>query len=236
MILSMTGFGQATSQYKDKKIQVEIKSLNGKTSDVRCRIPNSYKEKEVYLRKQVLSKAFRGKFDFTLIIESDKGGDEYGLNKVLFKKYYEELSSLQRELGIEQGDILQTIMRIPNVVGAINEDVDQDEWEVVASTVDQAIVALNEFRAQEGIVTEKDLQDASDTIADLLNQVTPYEESRIETIKERFRKNLEEFKSDEKIDSNRFEQEIIYYLEKLDINEEKVRLSQHCKFFSEVLQ
>ena len=146
------------------------------------------------------------------------------------------MSSLQRELGIEQGDILQTIMRIPNVVGAINEDVDQDEWEVVASTVDQAIVALNEFRAQEGIVTEKDLQDASDTIADLLNQVTPYEESRIETIKERFRKNLEEFKSDEKIDSNRFEQEIIYYLEKLDINEEKVRLSQHCKFFSEVLQ
>ena len=87
MILSMTGFGQATSQYKDKKIQLEIKSLNGKTSDVRCRIPNSYKEKEVYLRKQVLSKAFRGKFDFTLIIESDKGGDEYGLNKVLFKKY-----------------------------------------------------------------------------------------------------------------------------------------------------
>ncbi|MDF1696606.1 MAG: YicC family protein [Saprospiraceae bacterium] len=236
MVLSMTGYGQATNQYKDKKIQVEIKSLNGKTSDIRCKIPGSYKEKEIQLRKNILEKGFRGKFDFTLTIESDKGDDEYGLNKALFRKYYQELKELKEELSIESGDIVQAILRIPNVVGAISEEMDDEEWKVVLQTSDEAIKALNNFRAEEGTAAERDLKDASKTISELLTKVEPFELGRIETLKERFRKNLEDFKTDEKVDRNRFEQEIIYYLEKLDINEEKVRLAQHCKYFNEVLE
>lgn len=236
MVLSMTGYGQATNQFKDKKIHVEIKSLNGKTSDIRCKVPGSYKEKEIRLRKNLLEKGFRGKFDFTLTIESDKGDDEYGLNKALFRKYYQELMELKNELAIDSGDIVQAILRIPNVVGAINEDVDEDEWEVVLKTTDEAIQALNNFRAEEGTAAERDLKDAAGRIYDLLNAVEPFEAGRIEKLKERFRKNLEDFQTDEKVDRNRFEQEIIYYLEKLDINEEKVRLAQHCKYFNEVLE
>ena len=231
----MTGYGQASNQFKDKTIQVEIKSLNGKTSDIRCKVPGSYKEKEIQLRKYLMDKAYRGKFDFTLTIESEKGDDEYGLNKALFRKYYTELSELKEELGIDSGDIIQTILRIPNVVGAINEEIDEEEWKFVMKTTDAAIEALNNFRAEEGKAAEKDMKDAASRIADLLGKVEPFEKGRIETLKERFRKNLEDFQTDEKVDRNRFEQEIIYYLEKLDINEEKVRLSQHCKYFNEVL-
>jgi len=231
----MTGYGQASNQFKDKTIQVEIKSLNGKTSDIRCKVPGSYKEKEIQLRKYLMDKAYRGKFDFSLTIESDKGDDEYGLNKALFRKYYNELTELKQELGIDSGDIIQTILRIPNVVGAINEEVDEDEWKIVMETTDDAIKALNNFRTEEGKAAEKDLKDAASSISDLLTKVEPFENGRIETLKERFRKNLEEFLTDEKVDRNRFEQEIIYYLEKLDINEEKVRLSQHCKYFNEVM-
>lgn len=235
MVLSMTGYGQASNQFKDKTIRVEIKSLNGKTSDIRCKVPGSYKEKEIQLRKNLMDKAYRGKFDFTLTVESDKGDDEYGLNKALFRKYYTELRELQEELNIESGDIIQSILRIPNVVGAVNEEVDEEEWTAVMKTTDEAINALNNFRAEEGKAAESDLKTAATAITDLLKKVEPFEVERIETLKERFRKNLEEFQTDEQVDRNRFEQEIIYYLEKLDINEEKVRLAQHCKYFNEVL-
>ena len=235
MVLSMTGYGQASNQFKDKTIRVEIKLLNGKTSDIRCKVPGSYKEKEIQLRKNLMDKAYRGKFDFTLTIESDKGDDEYGLNKSLFRKYYKELSELKEELNIDSGDIIQSILRIPNVVGAINEEVDEDEWAVVLETSENAIKALNNFRGEEGKAAEKDLKEAAQAISDLLLKIEPFEGGRIETLKERFRKNLEDFQADEQVDRNRFEQEIIYYLEKLDINEEKVRLSQHCKYFNEVL-
>ncbi len=235
MVLSMTGYGQASRAFKDKTIRVEIKSLNGKTSDIRCKVPGSYKEKEIQLRKLVLEKAHRGKFDFSLTIESEKGDDEYGLNKLLFKKYYKELTDLHNELNIPQGDIVQSILRIPNVVGAINEEVDEEEWSHVILTCEEALAALNNFRATEGTAAEKDLRNAASNIASLLKDVEQYEGGRIETLKERFRKNLEEFNQDEQVDRNRFEQEIIYYIEKLDVNEEKVRLAQHCKYFDEVM-
>ena len=235
MVLSMTGYGQASNQFKDKTIRVEIKSLNGKTSDIRCKVPASYKEKEIQLRKNLMDRAYRGKFDFTLTIESDKGDDEYGLNKALFRKYYRELTELKEELEIKEGDIIQSILRIPNVVGAVNEEVDEEEWNFVLQTTDAAIDALNNFRAEEGKAAEKDLKVGAQSILEFLQQVGPFENERIVNLKGRFRKNLEDFQTDEQVDRNRFEQEIIYYLEKLDINEEKVRLAQHCKYFNEVL-
>lgn len=202
---------------------------------MRCKVPASYKEKEILLRKYTLEHAVRGKIDLSLSIESDKGDDEFGLNKALFKKYYTELKELQDELNITNSDLMQTVMRIPNVVGAVTEDVDEEEWQAVLLTMKEAISALNNFRAEEGRVMVKDLNEANGTILRSLEEVTPFEEGRINTLKDRFRKNLEDFQSDEQVDRNRFEQEIIYYLEKLDINEEKVRLAQHCKFFEEVL-
>ena len=235
MVLSMTGYGQASNQFKDKKIQVEIKSLNGKTSDIRCKVPGSYKEKEIQLRKTLMDKGYRGKFDFTLTIESDKGDDEYGLNKALFRKYYKELKELRKELGIDSGDIVQAILRIPNVVGAVNEEVDEEEWKVVLKTTEDAIKALNKFRAEEGKAAQHDLKDGVKSILKRLEDVEPFEKERIKNLKERFKKNLSDFITDETMDRNRFEQEILYYLEKLDINEEKVRLSQHCKYFKEIL-
>ena len=236
MVLSMTGYGQSKNQFQDKTITVEIKSLNRKTTDIRCKVPAAYKEKEITLRKMVLDQAYRGKFDFTLSVESDKGDDEYGLNKSLFKKYYKELSELKDELGIEQTDMVQAIMRIPNVVGAVTEEVDEAEWQCVVKTTKEAIEQLNNFRKVEGVPTLNDLMDASNTIMNNLEEIKPYEEQRVEALRERFKRNLEEFLTNEQIDRNRFEQEMIYYIEKLDINEEKVRLSQHCKYFNEVLK
>lgn len=234
MVLSMTGYGQASGKYEDKSYVVEIKSLNGKTSDIRCKLPGTFKEKEMILRKNVLSKGFRGKFDFSIVVESSSGDEEYGLNKDLFKKYVTELSSLQKELDFD-GDILQAVMRIPNVVGAVNEKLVEEEWNEVLRTTNKAIEALNNFRSEEGSAAKKDLSDASNNIMTFLNSVPQYEEERVNILRERFKKNLEEFLTDEQIDRNRFEQELLYYLEKLDINEEKVRLSQHCKYFDEVL-
>ncbi len=235
MVRSMTGYGQATNQFKDKTIRVEIKSLNGKTTDVRCKIPGRYKEKEVQLRKHLISRAYRGKFDFMISIESDKGDGEYGLNKTLFKKYYSELMELQEDLDIPQSDFISAILRIPNVVGSINEDLDEEEWNMVLKTVDSAIDALNSFREEEGVAIADDLGSGATCISNLITDAEKYEEGRITALRKKFRKKLKDFLVDDLVDRNRFEQEIIYYIEKLDINEEKVRLTQHCKYFLEVL-
>ncbi len=235
MILSMTGYGQATGHFGDKVIKVEIKSLNGKTSDVRIKTPGGFKEKEILIRKIVLDHALRGKFDVSVSFSQEEGDNEFALNRDLFKKYYKELSELSKECGIENGDILQTILRIPNVVSNVVCEIDENEWQTIKTTLKQALENLREYREREGQSTKKDLQIESQKIAGLLKQIAPHESNRIENLKIRFRKNLEEFMGDSQVDHNRFEQEIIYYLEKLDINEEKVRLHQHCIYFDEIL-
>lgn len=235
MILSMTGYGKSSAQYLDKVIGVEIKSLNGKSSDIRMRLPNNIKEKEIILRKQIIKSALRGKFDFTLKIGSETGGEEYSLNKDLFKKYATEIKSLQTDLGGLDGDLLQAVMRIPNVIGAVEGELDDEEWKVIERVTNEALEMLHNFRKQEGNVLKEDLETRINNIHQKLREVEPMEASRITALRERMQKNLEQFMKEENVDKNRFEQEVLFYLEKLDITEEKVRLAQHCEYFLNTL-
>jgi len=236
MIYSMTGYGQASQDFQDKKIVVEVRTLNGKSTDLRFRFPNNYKEKEITLRKIILDKAIRGKLDASITIENDAGEESIVLNKSLFKKYYSELKGIMDEENIVDGDLVQAIMRIPNVLMNKQAELDQSEWKTVKELTFAALEKLDVYRLTEGAAMATDLIANVKSIMHSLKEVDQYESERINTVKDRIKKNLEQFLSDEKTDSNRFEQEMIYYLEKLDINEEKMRLKQHCDYFLEFLE
>lgn len=236
MILSMTGFGRAKGNYKDASINVEIKSLNGKMFDLRSRIPVNLKSKEVELRNIVIEHAHRGKFDLTVTVEGGEGEGEYMLNRKAFAYYLKEIKELSAEHDLATGELFQTILRIPNVISTTTSEADQEEWDAIRSVIFDALEQLQQFRITEGKTLFDDLQHRVNTIQSLLVDVTPHEDARIETLKERFRKNLKDFFTSEQVDRNRFEQELVYYTEKLDINEEKVRLDQHCTYFLEILK
>ncbi len=235
MVLSMTGFGQAQEVVGNQKFSLELKSLNGKATDIRLKVPSYYKDKEMIVRRTLLKGAMRGKIEANLSIASDAGDDEFGINAVLYKKYFNELLGIHQSLDASTGDLATAILRIPNVVSSRDEEISDDEWKVVESIMEKAIKALNGFRADEGKAMYKDLMGSRNIIAEALPKITPFEEERIERLKERLNRNLNEFKQSDSVDQNRFEQEMIYYLEKLDINEEKVRLAQHCVYFEEVI-
>ncbi|MBT8221021.1 MAG: YicC family protein [Bacteroidia bacterium] len=232
----MTGYGRSTRQFREKMITVDIKSLNSKFMDLRIRSPQNYRTKESEVRKVITDVLSRGKIELNIDIKSDNGADVQTINKRLFRNYYQDIKVLQQELDFESEDVLQAILRIPNVISLEEGDVDEEEWSALRATLNAAIEEFNKFRLREGQAMEKDLIDQIHDIESLLNQVDPLEKSRIDKIKVRLNRQLEEHLSNEKIDRNRFEQEVIYYLEKIDITEEKVRLAQHCKYFLEILQ
>jgi uncharacterized protein (TIGR00255 family) len=235
MIVSMTGFGQSKVDFNGKVIRVEIRSLNARATEVRCKLPGAYRDREMELRKKVLDTLQRGKIELTISadgIESDEGTV---IDAKAFKKYYKELLALKQELNIPDGDILQSILRIPNVVGQNEVLADDDEWAIVDKCVDEAIVEIQKFRLAEGEVLKTDLLERIDMIEKNMRAIENFEGRRILRIKERLKKSLEDLAS-QQVDQNRFEQEVLYYLEKLDINEEKVRLGQHCQYFREELK
>ena len=231
----MTGFGRATGSIADKTISVEIRSLNSKFTDIRFKMPQAYKEKEHFLRKLITDKAERGKIDVTIDLKSLDGDGEYALNQALFTKYYKELHQLSKELAMPQADIMQAILRIPNVVASAQDTVDEQEWQAVLDIINIALENFTEFRLQEGAALEKDCRLRIETILGLLTELEPHEKERVTKLRQKIKKHMEEYVGKENIDANRFEQEILYYLEKMDITEEKVRLAQHCKYFLEVL-
>ena len=235
MLLSMTGYGRVAKAYEDKTITVEIRSLNSKLTDVRLKIPQNYKEKEAEIRKLMADKAERGKLDVNIDVSSHQGDEAYGLNKALFTRYYNELKGLTEELGMEQSDMLQAILKLPNVVATAENELSENEWTALTSTINDALNNFYSFRLTEGSAMEADLRIRIEKITDLLSQLDPFEADRVQSLRQRLKQNLEEYVKKEKVDENRFEQEIIYYLEKIDITEEKVRLQQHCKYFIEVL-
>jgi uncharacterized protein (TIGR00255 family) len=235
MLLSMTGYGRVSHPYGDKTINVEIRSLNSKYTDIRVKIPQHYREKEHELRRLISDKAQRGKLEIAIELGSAEGGDAYGLNEALFRKYHQELSRLAQELGMRQGDMLQAILRLPNVVGTAADAIDEQEWQAVLETIDAAMAAFNSFRAAEGAAMEADLRMRLAQIIELLDQLDDREQERIDRLRQRMRQSLEEHLGKDKVDDNRFEQEILFYLEKIDITEEKIRLAQHCKYFQEEL-
>ena len=232
----MTGYGKASKEYNGKTILADIKSLNGKTSDIRIKTPNSYRDKEIAIRGIVTEYAHRGKMELSLEVSSDGGDEEYGLNVPLFKKYYSELKELNSILDAnEENTLFSAILRIPNVVSNLQRDIDEGEWSAVTETIREAIKELNEFRKVEGDALEVDLRANVSSIMKGLEATAAYEADRVEKIRLRLKKNLDDFLGNENVDQNRFEQEVLFYLEKLDVNEEKVRLSQHCKYFIDVL-
>ncbi len=231
----MTGYGQASGYYNEKKITVEIKSLNGKTTDVRMRLPSNYADKEVTIRKIVTAQSLRGKMELNISASSEAGDEEYGLNIPLVNKYLKELSPLLED-NADKSQLIASILRIPNVIKAQEGSLSDEEWALVAGLCEKAAIAMNDFRAEEGKAMFEDFTNNVKTIEELLINIGPYESNRIDRIKAKLETNLLEKKMKDAIDQNRYEQEIIFYLEKLDINEEKVRLTQHCKFFMEQLK
>lgn len=235
MLLSMTGYGRSTIKYKDKSITVEIRSLNSKYTDLRIKLPQMYREKESDLRKLISDKVERGKIDFTIETVSIQGEEEHTLNIPLFKKYHKDLYNLSQELNIVQGDIVHSILRLPNVVTSAAESLEEEEWAHVMKAIHSAFEHFDQYRLAEGAAMEKDLRLRVNNIETHFGALQPFEAERIEKLRQRLYQNLEEYLSKDKIDENRFEQEIMFYLEKIDITEEKVRLIQHCKYFIEEL-
>ena len=244
MIYSMTGYGKAENQVaNNKKIVVEIRSLNSKSMDLSVRIAPQLRSKELDIRALIAQRLERGKIDLSIYYQDAVQGEEASnfapINREAFAYYYKELTALQKELGwANNQDIVSAILRMPDVTKVPDcGDVSDEEWAVVLQTIEAAIVQFNAFREQEGASLYQMFCEKLDAIAGLLAEVEPYEQSRVEKIKARIEANLEQLAAatQQAIDRNRLEQEMIFYLEKLDITEEKVRLTNHLKYFRETM-
>jgi uncharacterized protein (TIGR00255 family) len=235
MLLSMTGYGRAVQTFGSKTIAVELRSLNSKFSDVRLKIPQNFREREFVLRRMISEQIERGKVDLLIEVKSLFGDDGFGLNAPLYRRYYQEIYKLSQELNAPTDGIMAAILRIPNVIMSEDGEINEEEWEAVLATFSDALGKFNAFRRSEGGAMEEDLRLRIRNILSALKSVNPFEEERISLLKNRLRQNMEEFASKENVDENRFEQEVIFYLEKIDITEEKVRLEQHCNYFLEKL-
>ena len=237
MILSMTGYGKAVVTYKEKKINVEIKSLNSKNFDLSTRIAPLYREKEMEVRQTLANLLERGKVDFSLWIEKDAALDATPINAQLVKNYYQQIKNIATEIGIpEPNDWFSTLLHLPDVTTKTEiEILEEDEWNVTKQAIDKAVECLIDFRKQEGAALERKFHEKINNIEALLKSIEPYEESRVPKIKEKIIEGLEQVAKVD-YDRNRLEQELIYYIEKLDINEEKQRLANHLNYFRETMQ
>lgn len=237
MILSMTGYGKAVVTYKEKKISVEIKSLNSKNFDLSTRIAPLYREKEMEVRQTLANLLERGKVDFSLWIEKDAALDATPINAQLVKNYYQQIKNIATEIGIpEPNDWFSTLLHLPDVTTKTEiEILEEDEWNVTKQAINKAVECLIDFRKQEGAALERKFHEKINNIEALLKSIEPYEESRVPKIKEKIIEGLEQVAKVD-YDRNRLEQELIYYIEKLDINEEKQRLANHLNYFRETMQ
>ncbi len=230
----MTGYGIAEQTYDTKKIVVEIKTLNSKQLDLQVKLPNELRFAELDLRNRVGAKLQRGKVDVTITVTDTDLTQSYHIDPDIVKAYKEQIESISAQLGIAPAaDMASLLFRMPGIFNVPVENYDEAFVAKVGETLDQALDIVDAFRTQEGNTLKQDLLHRVDLILDLLGQVEPYEKSRHEVIKQRITKNLSDLTSSGQYDENRFEQELIYYLEKLDITEEKVRLRQHCNYFIE---
>ena len=234
MIQSMTGFGRATLVLPKKKITVEAKSLNSKQVDISTRIPSFYKEKELDVRSYLSNTLRRGKIELSIFVENISTDTQHKINQELVNTYMDALQEVGEE-KIEAGTLLSMAMRLPDAMKVEREDFDKDEWIAVMNVVKQAVEALIDYRKTEGISLEKDIKEQILTIDKLHDQVPKYEQERINTIKERISTKLSDVLQSVDFDKDRLEQEMIYFIEKLDVSEEKVRLKNHCSYFIETM-
>jgi len=230
MIHSMTGYGKSVLELPAKTIRLEIRSLNSKSLDLNVRMPSMYRAKELELRKRIGARLGRGKIDFSLYIEFDKGEAPAKINSEVVKSYMEQLQSISPSASVE---LLKMAVRMPDAVSTDREDIDPDEWAIISNEVGVVLDRIQDYRKDEGIALEKDFSIRITNIDKLLNSVIDMDAERIEHVRERLEKGISDLK--EKIDQNRFEQELIYYIEKLDITEEKTRLKNHLEYFIKTL-
>ncbi len=230
---SMTGFGKATAEIPGKKVTVEVRSLNSKQLDLNLRLPYLYKEKELELRADISKQIERGKVDITVFTEATQDSLPVAINKTLAKTYYKELKSLSEELGESNQNLLSLVVKMPDVMKAEREvvELDEAEWKQIKATVDKAIDAFQKFRDDEGKTLSNEFTTRIGLIDNLLADVIKMDAPRVENIRSRIKNSLAEVIEKEKIDQNRFEQELVYYIEKLDITEEKLRLKTHIDYF-----
>ena len=236
MIQSMTGYGKAVVAYKEKKIHVEIKSLNSKALDLFTRVASPYREKEIEIRQMLAQAVVRGKVDFMIWIERDAAAEITPINGAAVEHYYKEIKAVAEKTGIpEPTDWFQILLRLPDVtVKNELETLEAEEWDTVKQAVAEAVSQLNDFRNQEGGALKKTFEEKIDNIQHLLESIEPYEQSRVEKIRSRITEGLRQIPEAE-YDKNRLEQELIYYIEKLDISEEKQRLKNHLDYFRQTL-
>ena len=244
MILSMTGYGKAVATFNEKKISVEIKSLNSKALDLSTRVAPLYREKEMEIRQMIQQKVIRGKVDFAIWIEKDAATEAAPINVALIENYYNQLQNVAKRLGLScqevnggniASDWMKVLMRMPDVMSRQEiEELSDEEWAVVRQAIDDALCALVNFRKQEGSALEKKFNEKIDNIETLMLSIEPYEKARVEKIRARIIDGLKAIPEIE-YDKNRLEQELIYYIEKLDISEEKQRLANHLNYFRETM-
>jgi len=222
----MTGYGKSVLQLPTKKISIEIKSLNSKNLDLNVRMPSIYREKELGIRKSIASKLERGKVDFSLFMEITGEETSTQINKPVVTKYMEQLKALVDGNNIE---LLKMAVRLPDALNTEREEIDENEWQSIEKEINSALEKIQSYRSEEGDALEKDFRERLQNITTLLEQVIAMDPERIDGVRERLRKGISELK--ERVDENRFEQELVYYIEKFDITEEKVRLRNHLEYF-----
>jgi len=230
MIQSMTGYGKSVVQLPTKKITVEIKSLNSKSLDLNARTPSAYREKELEIRNMLSKSLERGKVDFNLYVEVTGEETNTVINEAVVKQYMKQLGNI---VNADDAELLKLAMRMPDTLKTEREEIDETEFTHILDAVNEALVAINEYRSDEGAVLLKDFVDRIENIDSLLKQVMQIDPDRMANVKERLHKAVSDLK--EKVDENRFEQELIYYLEKYDITEEHVRLQNHLNYFKEAI-
>lgn len=236
MMKSMTGFGKAAAILNGKNYEIEIKSLNGKSLDINTKLPANYKERELEMRSIIGERLERGKIDFSLTITVVSGGEAVKVNEELLSSYFNTMSQITDRLNFkpDQTQLFTTLLRFPDVLRNDPEPLDENEWEFVKALLIKAVDALDNFRTQEGQNLKGDFVKRTNLILEYLSRVEPFEKQRVAQIKERIAARFEELKGLD-VDRNRFEQELIYYIEKLDITEEKIRLKNHCNYFIETI-
>lgn len=238
MIKSMTGYGKVEFEVANAKVTIELKSLNSKMLDLSTRIAPAYREKDIKIRKLIAEQALRGKVEFSLSAESLADERRTCINRPIVKAYLNQLKELSPEAASpdQEGRLLAAALRLPDALKTETESSSNEEdWTLTRSKINEALQALDDFRSQEGLSLDKDLRQNIDRILQYLKEVEPFEKQRIDQVKQRLNDGLSELEQKGLVDSNRLEQELIFYIERLDINEEKVRLSQHCTYFLETM-
>jgi uncharacterized protein (TIGR00255 family) len=236
MIHSMTGYGRVVTDIPGKKITIEIKTLNSKQFDLSVRVPSYYREKELEIRNKLAHTLKRGKIDFSMYVELIDEQSNTSINEAIYKGYYKQLEQIYKSMDKPMPhEATVDILRLPDVLSAEHAELDEKEWAQINAIIDQAVANCNSYRLQEGEAMYIDLKSRVNNIEALRKEIEPIEKERIQSVKERIRAKLDEFIDPEKIDENRFEQELIHFLDKLDVNEEMVRLSNHCEYFLQTL-